>query len=62
MGGTIKYFLKKLLGHEYFRSMVARATKIFLKNLENPPTLLIHTDPPHTYVMYVPLDKTLFST
>ena len=33
MGGTMKYFLKKLLGHEIFRSMVTRATKNFLKNL-----------------------------
>ena len=35
MGGTTKYFLKKLLGHEIFRSMVSWATNFFffLKNL-----------------------------
>ena len=33
MGGAMKYFSKKLLGHEIFRSMVSWATKIFLKNL-----------------------------
>ena len=33
MGGAMKYFLKKLLGHEIFRSMVSWATKFFLKNL-----------------------------
>ena len=29
MGGTTKYFLKKLLGHEIFRSMVSWATNFF---------------------------------
>ena len=33
MGGVMKYFLKKLLGHEVFRPMVSWATQIFLKNL-----------------------------
>ena len=33
MGGAMKYFLKKLLGHEIFRSMVSWATKNVLKNL-----------------------------
>ena len=33
MGGAMKYFLKKLLVHEIFRSMVSWATKFFLKNL-----------------------------
>ena len=33
MGGAMKYFSKKLLGHETFRSMVSWATKYFLKNL-----------------------------
>ena len=37
MGGAMKYFMKKLLDHEKFRSMVSWALKIFLKNLENPP-------------------------
>ena len=32
-GGAMKYFLKKLLLHEMFRSMVSWATKIFLKKL-----------------------------
>ena len=33
MGGAIKYFSKKLLGHEIFRSMISWATKCFLKKL-----------------------------
>ena len=33
MGGAMKYFLKKLLGHEIFRSMVSWITKNFLKKL-----------------------------
>ena len=41
----MKYFLKKLLGHEKFRSMVSWATNFFLKNLQNPspasPPILI---------------------
>ena len=45
----MKYFLKKLLGHEIFRSMVSWATKFFLKNLQNPPA------PPPTYLMCAPL-------
>ena len=31
--GAIKYFPKKLLGHQIFRSMVSGATKYFLENL-----------------------------
>ena len=49
MGGAMKYFLKKLMGHEIFRPMVSWATKLFLKNLYNPP------DPPPTYLIYAPL-------
>ena len=45
----MKYFLKKLLGHEIFRSMVSWGTKMFLKNLENPPAS------PPTYLMFAPL-------
>ena len=33
MRGAMKYFLKKLLGHEIFSSMVSWATKNFFKNL-----------------------------
>ena len=33
----MKYFMKKLLGHEIFRSMVYWVTKYFLKNLWNYP-------------------------
>ena len=33
MGGAMKYFLEKLLGHEIFSFMVPWATKFFLKNL-----------------------------
>lgn len=29
MAGTMKHFLKKLLGHQIFRSMVSWVTKIF---------------------------------
>ena len=32
MGGVMKYFRKKLLGHEIFRSMVSWATIFFKKN------------------------------
>ena len=32
MGGDIKFFPKKLLGHEIFSSMIYWATKFFLKN------------------------------
>ena len=37
MGGAMKYFLKKIMGHEIFRSMVSWATKNVLKNLLIPP-------------------------
>ena len=43
MEGAMKYFLKKLLGDEIFRSMVSWATKIFLENLVSPPTYLMYT-------------------
>ena len=33
MGGAMKYFLKKLLSLEIFRSIVSWATKYFLRNL-----------------------------
>ena len=46
MGGTIKFFLKRLLGHEKFRSMVSWATEYFLKNLQNPPA-------PFSYILNV---------
>ena len=49
MGEAMKYFLKKLGGHEIFRSMVSWATKYFLKKMENPPA------PFPTYLMYAPL-------
>ena len=45
----MKYFPKKLLGHEIFRSMVSWATKLFLKNLQTLRPL------PPTYLMYAPL-------
>ena len=35
MGGAMKYFREKLLGHEIFSSMVPWAAKFFLKNLSN---------------------------
>lgn len=37
-GGTMNFFSKKLLGHEIFCSIFPWATKMFLKNLYNPPT------------------------
>ena len=43
----MKYFLKKLLGHEIFRSMVSWTTKFFEKFVK--PSY-----PPPTYVMYAP--------
>ena len=33
MRGTLKFFTKKLVGHEIFSCMVPWATKYFLKNL-----------------------------
>ena len=33
MGGAVKYYLKKIMGHEIFRSMVSWATIFFLKKL-----------------------------
>ena len=50
----MKYFLKKLMGHEIYRSMVSWATKYFLKNLYNPSA------PPPTYLMYAPLVYSYF--
>ena len=50
----MKYSLKKLLGNEIFRSMVSWATKIFLKNLQNPPA------PSPTYLKYAPLKSDLW--
>ena len=47
----MKYYLKKLLGHEKFRTMISWATNFFLKSLCNPPT----PRPPPTYLMYAPL-------
>ena len=46
MGGAMKYFLKKLLGHEIFMSMVSWATKIFWKirkTLRLPPPPVLQT-------------------
>ena len=45
----MKYFPKKSLCHEIFRSIVSWATKYFLKNLQNPPALS------PTYSVYAPL-------
>ena len=39
MGGATKYFLKKLLGHEIFWSMVSWATNFFFEKLVKPPRL-----------------------
>ena len=48
IGGAMKYFSKKLLKHEIFRSMVSWTMKFFFEKFENtpppaaPPTYLIH--------------------
>ena len=52
MGGAMKFFSKKLLGHEIFSYMVCWATKFYLKNLKKSP----HPLPP-IYLMYGPLDQ-----
>ena len=51
----MKYFRKKLLGHEVFRSMVSWATKLFLKNLKKTRQPPPPPSPPPTYLMYAPL-------
>ena len=48
MGGAMKYFLKKLLGHEKFRSMFSWTKNLFFEKFVNPPA------PPPTYLMYAP--------
>ena len=45
----MKYFMKKLLGHEIFRSMVSWAAKISLEICK------ILSPPPPAYLMYAPL-------
>ena len=40
-------FSEQLLGHEIFRSIVSWATKLCLKNLQNPPPL------PTSYIVNV---------
>ena len=46
MGGAMKYFLKKLLGHEIFRSMFSWVMKFFRKKCKTlrplPPIYLMH--------------------
>ena len=46
MGGAMKYFLKKLLGLEIFRSMVSWATNFFFEKSIKP------SDPP-CYILNV---------
>ena len=48
MGGAMKYFLKKLLGHELFRSMVSWVTKIFFEKFVKL------SGPAPTNLMYAP--------
>ena len=46
MGGAMKYLLKKLLGHEIFRTMVSWTTNFFFSKIFKilrPPLLLLHT-------------------
>ena len=49
MGGTMKYFAKKLLDHKVFRFMDSWATNFFFEKFVNP------SSPPPTYLMYAPL-------
>ena len=48
MGGAIKYFLKKLLGHEKFTSMVYWAFKMFFEKFVKPSD-----PPPLSYILNV---------
>ena len=41
----MKYFLKKLMGHEIFMSMVSWTTKLFLKNLK----IFLKNSPAHSH-------------
>ena len=53
MRGAIKYFLKKLLGHEIFRSMASWATnflKIICKTIHLPSP---HPPSPSSYILNV---------
>ena len=43
MGGAMKYFPEKLLGHEIFSLSVPWDTKFLVKNLQNPPAPLLNT-------------------
>ena len=54
IGGAMKYFLKKSLGYEIFRSIVSWATIFVLKNLQHPPAR------PPTHLMYSPLEALEF--
>ena len=56
MGGSMKYFPKKLMGHEIFRSMVSCTTKIFFEKFVKPSV----PQPPPTYLTYGPLRKETF--
>ena len=42
MGGAMKYFPKRLLGHEIFRSMVSWVTKFFWKTCKTLRPPLLH--------------------
>ena len=54
MGGAMKYFLKKLLGHEIFRTMSPRL-RIFFEKFVKSSGL------PSTYLMYTPKHTILLS-
>ena len=47
MGWTIKYFPKKLLGHEIFRPMFSWAKNFFFEKFAKP-----FGPPPPTYLMH----------
>ena len=50
----MKYFLKKLLGHEIFRSMILWATNFFFEKFIKPSA---PPSPPPTYLTYAPLKR-----
>ena len=51
MRGAMKYFLKKLLGHEIFRSMVSWAMEFFFEKFVKPSAP--SSSPPSTYILNV---------
>ena len=59
MGSVMKYFPKKLLGHEILRCMVSWATNFFFEKFVKLSTFPSPPPPPPApaYLMYAPLPK-----